>query len=231
MPPVPLHEWSVDFVTAVALQRQLAPLLRQERIDPGRISTVAGLDVSAGKGSPLVHAAAVLLDFGSLEVLETAAVTQTANFPYVPGLLSFREGPAVLAALEKLVRKPDLLILDGQGYAHPRRLGLAAHLGLWLDIPSIGCGKTRLVGAHETPENRRGAWAPLIDREEIIGAALVTRTGAKPVFISRGHRCDLQGAIEIVLHLTPRYRISEPIRRAHALCNRRRIDIVDTAVN
>jgi deoxyribonuclease V len=220
--PKPLHDWSVEFTAAVSLQRHLAPLLRQERLDLQRIGTVAGFDVSAAKGSSLVHAAVVILDFATLEVVTSAAVTRAANFPYIPGLLSFREGPAVLAALEACDIVPDLLLFDGQGYAHPRRLGLAAHLGLWLDLPSVGCGKSRLIGEFVPPETRRGAWSPLIDRDETIGAALVTRPGIQPVYVSRGHRCDLASAIEIVLHLSPRYRLCEPIRLAHALCNRQR---------
>ena len=214
-----LHSWDLDYQHAVALQRELAGRLIEQTVETGAIKTVCGVDVSSSRRSPIIHAAAVSLEAGSFRVLECATSTVEVDFPYIPGMLSFREGPAVVAAMRKLRNIPDVVIFDGQGYAHPRRLGLAAHLGLWLDLPTVGCAKTRLVGEHEPPHDDKGEWTPLRDGREIIGAVLRTRRDVKPVFISRGHLCDLESAVAIIMATIGKYRLPEPIRLAHALCN------------
>src|SRR5262249_2430384 len=159
------------------------------------------------KWSPTLHAAVVVLRADTLEEIERAGVVAEAGFPYVPGLLSFREAPAVIAAYQKLTRRPDVLICDGQGIAHPRRLGPASPLGLWLGIPTIGCAKSWLFGQYKEPGPNRGDWTPLTDGEATIGAVLRTRSRVKPLFVSPGHLCDLEGAIAVVLASTSKYRL------------------------
>jgi deoxyribonuclease V len=215
-----LHRWDLDYKEAAALQRELALRLSQRTQSLSSIRTVAGADVSSAKLSSTIHAAVVVLELESLNVVEQAVSSIQASFPYIPGLLSFREGPAALAAFGRLRTVPDAVIFDGQGYAHPRRLGLAAHLGLWLGVPTVGCAKTRLIGKHDPPPPKRGDWNRLVDGGETVGAVLTTREGVKPVFVSRGHLCDLDSAIRIVLASCGRYRLPESIRRAHTLCNR-----------
>jgi deoxyribonuclease V len=216
---VPLHRWDLGYKDAVALQRELRDHLIEKPFDPLTIRLVCGVDVSASRHSRLIHAAAVLFEVGSREVVESATATVEASAPYIPGLLSFREGPAVLEAMAGLRLAPDAVIFDGQGYAHPRRLGLAAHLGLWLGLPTVGCAKSRLVGEHTNPPDEKGAWVPLSEGGEVIGAVLRTRAGVKPVFVSRGHLCDLESAIGLVMVMVGRYRLPEPTRAAHSLCN------------
>ena len=189
---------------------------------PGTLRLVAGADVSYDRSSPALYAAVVVLDAESLEVAEVARATRRAEFPYVPGYLSFRELPPLLAAFERLRLRPDLVLCDGHGRAHPRRFGLACHLGIALDLPTIGCAKSRLVGEHREPGARRGAHAALRDGPEVIGEVLRTRVGVAPVYISVGHRVNLATARRLVLRLTPRFRIPEPIRAAHAEVNRLR---------
>ena len=182
---------------------------------------VCGLDVHYDEAGRTARAAAVVMGLPGLETIEHAIARRPASFPYVPGLLSFREMPAALAALEALTVRPDLLLCDGQGIAHPRRCGLASHLGLAADLPSIGVAKTRLVGEHREPGASRGAWASLVDAGEEIGAALRTRAGVKPVYVSIGHRVSLATAIRLVLACSPRYRIPEPLRAADRLARGR----------
>jgi deoxyribonuclease V len=199
---------------AVALQRKLAArVLRADRL--GRVRLVCGVDVHYADGTAC--AAAVLFRLPGLEPAGEAVVRKRVSFPYIPGLLSFREIPAALAALEALPAAPDLILCDGQGIAHPRRLGLASHLGLLARKPSIGVAKTRLVGEHRAPAVRRGARAPLVHRGERVGAVLRTRAGVKPVYVSIGHRVSLATALRYVMACTTRYRIPEPLRRAHRL--------------
>jgi len=219
-----LHSWQISYRDAVALQRQLRDRLIEQPVEIDSLGTVAGVDVSSSRGSTLIHAAAVVLDLETMEKVDSATASVETRFPYIPGLLSFREGPAALAALGRLSLAPDIVIFDGQGYAHPRRLGLAAHMGLWIGLPSLGCAKTRLIGQHAPPPYQRGEWTPLVDAGETIGAVLTTREGVKPVFISRGHLCDLESAIAVVMTATGRFRLPEPIRRAHSLCNEVRIN-------
>jgi deoxyribonuclease V len=177
------------------------------------LKTVAGVDVSIRADQ--VHAAVVVLSFPDLEPLEQALVSAPVTFPYVPGLLAFREGPGVLAALDRLSKWPDLLVFDAHGLAHPRRMGLASHMGLLLDWPSIGCAKSRLTGTHCEPGERVGDWTPLLDRRETIGAVVRSRAGVRPLFVSIGHRIDLGTAIDLVLKCGRGYRLPETTRYAH----------------
>jgi deoxyribonuclease V len=186
---------------------------------PAAPATVAGLDV-AYDGERLA-AAVVVLDANDLTVRDTAVVLGTPAFPYVPGLFAFREVPALLAALEKLTVRPDVLVCDGHGLAHPRRFGLASHLGVLTGLPAFGVGKTRLIGDWAPVGPRRGDRSPLIDDGETVGAVLRTRDGVKPVFVSAGHRIDLAGACDLTLALTPRYRLPETTRAADRACRDR----------
>ncbi len=208
------HRWDLSPEEAVALQRELASaVIPHTTFDPEAVRTVAGVDVSFPQS--LARAAVVVLSFPELEPLAAAVVEAPVSFPYVPGLLAFREGPAVLAALEKLGRWPDLFLFDAHGLAHQRRLGLASHLGVYLDRPSLGCAKSRLVGQHDLPPNQRGAWTPLIDGGETVGAVVRTREGVSPVYVSIGHRIDLPTAIEFVVRCCSDYRLPETTRWAH----------------
>lgn len=184
-----------------------------------RIRTVAGADVGFEQNGAVARAAVVVLDFPSLELLEHAVVRRKTRFPYVPGYLSFREVPVVLAALARLKRKPDIVLCDGQGYAHPRRFGLACHLGVVTNLPTIGVAKSRLIGTHEPVPPEKGAWVPLMDGDEQIGVVLRTRTRVAPLYVSVGHRVGLEQAIEIVLACTPKYRLPETTRQAHRLAS------------
>jgi deoxyribonuclease V len=177
---------------------------------------VAGADMAFDKANGLAFASVVVLGLPDLTTTDSADVVCPLDFPYVPGLLSFREAPGLLAAFAKLKSVPDAVIFDGQGIAHPRRLGLAAHVGLWLGIPSVGCAKSRLCGEFVEPGRTKGDSSPLTDGEEQIGVVLRTRTDVKPVFVSPGHRADFGGAAELVLRCCTRYRLPEPTRRADA---------------
>jgi deoxyribonuclease V len=212
------RRWDVTPKEAVALQRELrARVVRTDRL--GRVRRVCGIDVGFEDDGRITRAAVVVLAFPSLELVEQAVARRPTSFPYVPGLLSFREIPAVLEALARLATRPDLLLCDGQGIAHPRRCGLASHTGLATGLPSIGVAKTRLVGEHRAPPERRGAWTPLIDAGETIGAVLRTRAGVKPVYVSIGHRVSLPTAIRYVMACCTRYRLPETTRRAHHLAS------------
>lgn len=184
----------------------------------GVVHRVAGVDAHYDAGR--VWAAVVVMSLPDLVTVESALIQRPLAFPYVPGLLSFREAPAILDALHRLSGRPDLLLVDGQGLAHPRRFGLACHLGVLADVPTIGVAKSRLVGTHQEPGIARGAWSPLIDRGETIGAVLRTRRAVKPVFVSVGHRISLETAIDLVLRCTSRFRLPEPIREADRLSRR-----------
>lgn len=198
---------------AVALQRELAGrIVRSGTLRP---RTICGLDTSV-RGER-VYAALCVFSFPGLELLECATAIRPVEFPYVPGLLSFRELPALLEAYRKLKAEPDLLLVDGHGLAHPRRFGIACHLGLELDRPSIGCGKTLLVGEHRWPGARRGACTRLLHEDERIGSCLRTQDGVKPIYVSIGHRCTLDSAKSIVLACARRFRLPEPIRAADHL--------------
>lgn len=182
------------------------------------VETIAGVDVSV-KG-PGARAAVVILSFPGLGPLETATAERAVEFPYIPGLLGFREVPVIMEAFGKLKTSPDVTIVDGQGLAHPRRFGLACHLGVELDIPTIGCAKSRLVGEYREPGRRRGCKTALKYNGETIGAVLRTREGVKPVFVSVGHRVDLDGAVRLTLRAAKGFRLPEPIRAAHRAAGR-----------
>ncbi|MGQ9686028.1 MAG: deoxyribonuclease V [Thiobacillaceae bacterium] len=183
------------------------------------IRHVAGIDVGFEQGGQVTRAAVAVLGYPDLEPVDRAVARLPTCFPYVPGLLSFRELPAVLAAIEGLEVRPDVYLCDGQGLAHPRRFGIACHLGVLLDAPSIGVAKTRLIGSHAEPPPEKGGWAPLMDGEEVIGAVLRTRAGVRPVYVSIGHRVCLDTAIRLVLACTKRYRLPETTRLAHRLAS------------
>jgi deoxyribonuclease V len=210
------HSWKLTPAEAIALQKEL--MQGVERIDRlPAIRHVAGVDVGYEEGGRVTRAAVVVLSFPELEPVESVVARRPTEFPYVPGLLSFRELPAVLAALVGLKAAPDIILCDGQGIAHPRRFGIASHLGVLLDVPTIGVAKTRLVGRHAEPPDVKGAWTPLLDGEETIGAVLRTRAGVKPLYVSIGHRVSLKTAIALTLACTTRYRLPETTRQAHRL--------------
>jgi deoxyribonuclease V len=205
----------------MAIQLTLRSKLRLYGTGP--FPTVAGVDVAYDKISRLMFAGVVVMSGDGCEVLDLATATASADFPYIPGLLSFREIPAVIKAWNTLKMVPECLICDGHGLAHPRRFGLACHLGLVLDLPSIGCAKSRLVGTHQEPRTRRGGVAPLLDQGEQIGVVLRTKDGVAPVFVSQGDRISLDAAVQTVLAVCRGYRLPEPQRRAHLLVTKMRL--------
>ncbi len=207
------HPWDVTPAEARDIQTQLATQVETvNRL--GEVRHVAGLDVAFARDGKTTCAAVVLLALPELVVLEHHIVCRATTFPYVPGLLSFREVPALLDALRQLETAPDLLLCDGQGYAHPRRCGIASHLGVLTDTPSVGVGKSGLLGEHTEPGPRRGDWSPLMDSGECVGAVLRTRERTKSLYVSIGHRVDLQTAIALTLACLTRYRLPEPTRLA-----------------
>lgn len=213
MIPVITHPWNLSEAEAIALQQQLALQVVKENQLPA-IRFVAGTDVAYDEQSDKLFAAVVVLDAESLEVVETSVAEDRAQFPYIPGLFSFRELPPLAKALEKLHTSPDLIVCDGQGVAHPRRLGLASHLGILFDLPTIGCGKTRLLGEAEELGVKRGSYSPLVDDGEVIGSVLRTQDQVKPVYVSVGHRISLATACNWILKLAPHYRLPETTRQA-----------------
>nr|WP_276316610.1 deoxyribonuclease V [Halomonas flagellata] len=220
----PLHDWDLAPPEAIALQTRLAPRVeREDRLAPVR--HIAGVDIGFEQDGEVTRAAVVVLALGEkavpgLEVVEEAVHREPTRMPYIPGLLSFREVPAALAAFEKLAVRPELVMVDGQGIAHPRRLGVASHLGLWLDLPTIGVAKSRLCGCHAEPGPERGDWAPLVDGDETIGAVLRSRRGVKPVFVSPGHRVSLATALDWVVRCLGCTKLPEPTRLADRLASR-----------
>jgi deoxyribonuclease V len=213
-----LKHWPDSVPKARAMQERLAPrVIREDRL--GEVRRVAGLDVGFEGGGRITRAAVALLRFPELSLEEQASCRSPTRFPYVPGYLSFREIPGVLGALRKLRQRPDLMLCDGQGLAHPRRFGLACHLGVLCDLPSIGVAKSRLIGEHGPLPPEKGNWVPLMDGEETIGAVLRTRTNVSPVYVSIGHRISLATAVDFVLRCTSRYRLPETTRFAHRLAS------------
>jgi deoxyribonuclease V len=221
--PPPLHRWSMTPRQAIRLQQRLADRVR---IEPLRQSVhlVAGADVAFSPDGKRCLAGVVVYDLQKQEVVEQVLAWRPVRFPYVPGLLSFREAPAVLAAVRRLRTVPDLFMFDAQGLAHPRRMGLASHVGLLMDRPTVGCAKSRLCGEHGDPAQEPGSVSALVDRGEGIGAVLRTRHGVKPVYVSVGHRVMLADAIQAVMACVTRYRLPEPTRLAHIMVTRHRRD-------
>jgi len=217
-----LHRWDVSPRRAAAIQSDLRRSLIL-RAGWKRPKLVAGADVSYDKRSDAIHAAVVVLSLPALTLVESASASGVARFPYIPGYLSFREIPILLKALRKLRARPDLLLCDGQGIAHPRGFGLASHLGVILDAPTIGCAKSRLIGRHRAPGWRAGSSAPLIHEGRRVGAAVRTRDGVNPIFVSPGHRIGMASAVRWSLACCGGHRLPEPTRRAHIEVNRLRV--------
>ena len=212
------HPWDVTPAQARAIQLEgRARVIADDAL--GRVGRVAGIDVGLEESGAISRAAVAVLEVPSLTLVESAVARLPTAFPYVPGLLSFREIPAALEALGRLSAPPDLLLCDGQGYAHPRRFGLACHLGVLTGLPSIGVAKSRLIGTHGPLPDEKGAWVPLLDGDETIGAVLRTRGGVAPVYVSVGHRVSLPTAIRWVLACTTRFRLPETTRQAHRLAS------------
>lgn len=216
----PLHSWQLSPREAMALQKQLAGRVVRNGALPDPLRTVAGVDVSYRRWGQRFYAAVVVLDYAMQTVIETVSADGLVDFPYVPGLLSFRELPILLQAFAKLKAIPDLILADAQGIAHPRRLGLASHLGLWLDLPTIGCAKSRLCGEAAEPDATPGSWTALREDGEEIGRVVRTKARVKPLYVSPGHQLDLSAAVEATLHCCRGYRLPEPTRQAHLLSNR-----------
>lgn len=217
-----LHEWNLTPRDAVALQRELAERVeREDRID--EVRHIAGVDIGFEQGGQVTRAAVVVLAWPSLEAVEQLVHREPTRMPYIPGLLSFRELPVALGAFAKLTHDVQLVMADGHGIAHPRRLGVASHLGLWLDLPTIGVAKSRLTGRHDEPGPQRGDWTLLEDprADEVIGAVLRTRANVKPVFVSPGHRLCLATALDWVIACLGRTKLPEPTRLADRLASRR----------
>ncbi|MDZ7958854.1 MAG: deoxyribonuclease V [Aulosira sp. DedQUE10] len=215
------HDWPHTLEEAIAIQERLRNQTITEDQLPESIKHVAGVDMGFEADGTISHAAVAVLSFPDLQVVETTIARRPTSFPYIPGFLSFREIPAVLDALEKVKIIPDIILCDGQGIAHPRRLGIASHLGLLIDMPTIGVAKSILIGKYEEVPDTKGSWQPLIHKGETIGAVLRTRTGVKPLYISSGHRVSLPTAIDYVLRCTPKYRLPETTRIADKLASSR----------
>jgi deoxyribonuclease V len=214
------HPWDLEPAAARAVQERLrARVVHADEL--GDVARVAGVDVGFEDGGETTRAAVAVLSFPDLEPLEDAVARLPTAFPYVPGLLSFRELPAVLEALASLERLPDVLLCDGQGIAHPRRLGIASHLGVITDLPTVGVAKSRLTGTHAPVPDTKAAWVPLLDERDVIGAVVRTRRGVKPVYVSIGHRVSLERAVELTLACVTRYKLPETTRRADRIASRR----------
>ena len=218
-----LHKWNLSYARAREVQTSLAgkvqftPLRKRPKV-------VAGIDCAFSKDGRKILAAVVVLRLPDFELVETVSAVRKVTFPYIPGLLSFREAPVCIAAVGKLRSRPDVFIIDGQGIAHPRRLGLAAHLGLFFDSPTVGCAKSRLTGDYDEPPPEKGAYTLLTSQSETIGAVVRTRTNVKPVFVSVGNKCILEDAVQIVLACAVKYRLPEPTRLAHQTVSKLKLE-------
>jgi deoxyribonuclease V len=222
-----LHSWRVSVTEAKDIQRVLATqVVRSNELQAPHL--IAGVDISREDSEGIAQGAVVVLSFPELVLVERGMATLEIDFPYVPGLLSFREAPLILAACERLTLTPDLFIADAQGIAHPRRLGLASHLGLLIDVPTIGCAKSILCGHQGDLGEEPGDYAPLLDGDEVIGAALRTKRGVNPVYVSVGHRVDLEAAIHWVMACLKGYRLPEPTRLAHLAATGKLTPVVRT---
>ncbi|MGF1488076.1 MAG: deoxyribonuclease V [Prochloraceae cyanobacterium] len=210
------HIWPETITEAKEIQEKLrSQVIREDRID--RVKYVAGVDVGFRENYTIAVGAIAVLDFTNLKTVEKATASRPTTFPYIPGYLSFREVPVILDALEKLTVTPDLILCDGQGIAHPKRIGLASHLGVLIDLPTIGAAKSLFIGRHQQLGENKGSWQPLVDREEIVGAVVRSRSGVKPIYVSIGHRISLASAIEYTLACTSKYRLPETTRIADRL--------------
>lgn len=218
-----LHSWDLSPAEAVALQRELAGQV-DTRTPLDRFELVAGADVSYGRFSDVFFAGVVVVRVSDGAVVEKQGAVRQTPFPYIPGLLSFRETPALLEAFAKLESEPDAVMVDAHGYAHPRRFGSTSHLGLLLDRPTFGCAKSVLVGTFDPPDTRAGSWTPMVHQGETVGAAVRTKNGVQPVYVSAGHRIDLESAVRVTLATARGYRIPEPTRQAHLYVNTLRRD-------
>jgi len=224
-----LHPWNVTCKEAMGIQQDLRKsLILHDKNFPEPINIIAGADISYSKHSDLFYAAVILMEFPSLDIIEEGTGIERAPFPYIPGLLSFREGPAFLKIFEHLHHVPDVVIFDGQGIAHPRGVGLASHMGLFLDIPTIGCAKKRLAGRHGEVGHHVGDYADLILDDEIVGTVLRTKKKVKPIFVSPGHLIGIRKSADIVLDCCRGYKLPEPTRRAHLLVNRMRLHSISS---
>lgn len=217
-----LHPWLVSTHEAIAIQKRLrAEVVTENTL--GDVRYIAGADIATSKDSPKAHAGVVVLSYPDLEVVEEQGIEDEIAFPYVPGLLTFREGPALMKVFAQLRREPDVIVFDGQGLAHPRGMGIATHMGLIFDKPTIGCAKSLLFGRYQEPDQAKGAWADLRDPQgQIIGAVVRSKNKTTPIFVSIGHRIDLPTAIHILLDCSRGFRIPEPTRLAHNLVTRLR---------
>jgi deoxyribonuclease V len=213
-----LHSWDLTPAQAVALQRALADRVTTDT-PLSSCDLIAGADVSNDRFSDTLYAGVVVLRASDLSVVERRGAVARSTFPYVPGLLSFREAPVLLRAFARVESRPDAVICDGQGLAHPRRLGLACHVGLWLDLPCLGCAKTRLTGRYQEPGREPGSRTPLVDGGTVLGSVVRTKTNAGPLFVSPGHRIDLDSTVRWVLATCRRHRLPEPTRLAHLYVN------------
>ena len=218
-----LHPWELSCKEAIEVQRRLTGQVRQVPLKKP-VKTIAGADVSYAKQGTEVYAAVLVFSFSDLVLTDQALAAGTVKFPYVPGLLSFREAPVLTKAFRKIRRKPDVIIFDGQGIAHPRGMGLASHMGLILDCPSIGCAKTRLVGMHPLLAETRGSTVLLTDQGRVVGGVVRTRDRVKPVFVSPGHAITLEESIRLVLDCCRGYKLPEPTRQAHIAVSRLRLE-------
>ncbi|MGQ9632067.1 MAG: deoxyribonuclease V [bacterium] len=218
-----LHPWNVSYDEAKEIQRKLRAQLILKR-GFSEIKLVAGSDVSFFKSEDRFFAAVVVLTYPNLDLVEEATAEGSVDFPYIPGLLSFREAPILLRAFERISHIPDVIIFDGQGIAHPRGFGLASHMGMILDVPSLGCAKSKLFGSYREPGHNPGDFSPLKYNDKVIGAALRTKLNTEPVFVSPGHKIDLKSSIEVVMATCRGYRIPEPTRQAHISVNKARAE-------
>lgn len=216
-----LHDWDFEYEKARRLQERLAEEVALRPL-PAEIETVAGADVSFSRKHSRFFAAVVVMTFPGMQRVERVTADTPPAAPYIPGMLTFREGPTLVEAFRELEAEPDIFIFDGHGYAHPRRFGLACHMGLWLERPTVGCAKSRLVGTHEEPGTEKGQHTPLWSEEgnEKLGCVLRTRTDVKPVFVSPGHLADFESSRELVLRCAVKYRLPEPTRQAHLAVGR-----------
>ncbi len=221
MKPVFSHSWDVSPQEASKLQEELRKRIILKK-GFSKTERIAGADISFSKKSNRAYAVVIVFSFPELKILEEQRAIGSLKFPYIPGLLTFREGPLLVEAFKKIKIEPDVIIFDGQGIAHPKRLGLATHMGILLDKPTIGCAKSKLIGTYQEPEREKGSYSLLKDDGEIIGAVLRTKEDISPIFVSPGHRIDLKSSIEIVLKCLRGYRLPEPTRQAHLLVNRLR---------